>query len=181
MASTWHYRLGKSLRFLRLFAKWKGWFQGAHFYSRKDQRWFSLCIFRDATWPEFNFAVIENCMYLPKCGRPSTACQRPSTFRKVHTVFKLSNLSFAYLHRFSHFIRFCLLSMQGKRKEKSRGWSLRRGRVSKIDPSRFLTPSLGGLPCLGPGSQIWKGLFSDPSPVRNTLLQNFVSSNVQCL
>jgi hypothetical protein len=41
--------------------------------------------------PGPNFAVIEN-----------------SSFGDVEgTVFKLSNLSFAYLHRFSHFIRFC--------------------------------------------------------------------------
>jgi hypothetical protein len=46
-----------------------------------------------------NFAVIEK-LYRLKYGRPST-------FRKVQ-VFKLSNLSFRYLHRVSHFISFCL-------------------------------------------------------------------------
>jgi hypothetical protein len=56
----------------------------------KDQWWFFLCIFR--TLPDLNFAAMENWAFHILEG----------------TVFTLSNLSFAYLHGFSHFISFCL-------------------------------------------------------------------------
>jgi len=51
-----------------------------------------------------NFAVIENCTFRNVDGR--------------YSFLKLGNLSFAYLHRFSHFITLFSLSIQGKRKEK---------------------------------------------------------------
>jgi hypothetical protein len=57
---------------------------------------------RSLTLP--NFAVIENCAFRPHFGR--------------YSFLKLGNLSFAYLHRFSHFMTLFSLSIEGKRKEK---------------------------------------------------------------
>ncbi len=117
--------------------------------------------FQDATWPEFNFAVIENCMYLPKCRRPSTACQRPSTFRKA----QFSNSVTYLLHIYVVFHVWSVFDFiyTGKRKEKftaslyvREGFENRHFQIFELFPR----PT-----CLELRSQIQKGLFSDPSPL----------------
>jgi hypothetical protein len=92
----------------------------------KDQRWLSLCIFR--TLPGLNVSVIGNCTVRNVAG----------AFHILEgTVLKLSNLSFAYLHRFSHFFQFLSLSIQGIGKKKHR-WSLHRGRFFFSDKTLLL-------------------------------------------
>jgi hypothetical protein len=77
------------------------------------------------------------------------------------TGFKLSTLSFAYLHRFSYFITFCLLSIKESGKENhpcvyvGEGFETRPFWIF----SPFPRPT-----SLGMGPQIGKGLFSKPSP-----------------
>jgi hypothetical protein len=90
---------------------------------------FSFVFFR--TLPGLNFAVIENCTFQNVKGPLCTTYQG--------TVFKLSNLSFAYLHRFSHFISFFVFIYTRNRKEKPPVVYIRSGRVA----SRFSTCSLG--------------------------------------
>ncbi len=53
-------------------------------------------------------------------------------------VFKRSNLSFAYLHRFSHFISFFCLYLDREAKRKTTA-DLREGKCLKIDPPGFST------------------------------------------
>jgi hypothetical protein len=78
--------------------------------------------------PGLNFAVIE--LYLPKCGRPRTACQTgctgPSTFRKVQ--FSNSAISLYNICNGFHILSVFVFISIGKRKENYR-CSLRRGMV----------------------------------------------------
>jgi len=93
---------------------------------RKDQWWFFLCIFR--TLPDLNFAATENWAFHISEG----------------TVFTLSNLSFAYLHGFSHFISFCLYLYRGAERKITTG--LYEGEVWKSWACRVIckvTLSLG--------------------------------------
>ncbi len=129
------------------------------FLSRQSQRWFFLCIFRDAPWPEFNFAVIGNCT-LRNVEGPVQPVRGLSHFGRHG--FKLSNLSFAYLHRFSRFISFWLyLYREAERKITAclyvrEGFENRPLRIFELFPQ----PT-----CLELRSQIQKGLFSNPSTI----------------
>jgi hypothetical protein len=104
---------------------------------------FSFVFFR--TLPGLNFAVIENCTFQNVKGPLCTTYQG--------TVFKLSNLSFAYLHRFSHFISFLSLSIQGIGK-KNHQWSIYvvEGSLPDFQPVPLAFQ-------LGSGSQIQKASF----------------------
>jgi hypothetical protein len=57
------------------------------------------------------------------------------------TVFKLSNLSFAYLHRFSHVISFCLYLYREAQRKITAGLYIGEGSENRL--SRFSTHSLG--------------------------------------
>jgi hypothetical protein len=79
------------------------------------------------------------------------------------TVFKLSYLSFAYLHRFPQFISFCLYLDREVERKITTGLYL--GEGSENICFRIFDP-LFQPTCLGSRSQVRKGLFSDPSPIR---------------
>ncbi len=65
------------------------------------------------------FLSLSLCRSLSLSLSRSRSLSLSLSLRLFCTVFKLSNLSFAYLHPFSHFISFCLFIQTGKRKEKS--------------------------------------------------------------
>ncbi len=80
-------------------------------FALKTSGGFFLCIFR--TFPDPTEFCSNWKVYLPKCGRKAQyslfwGCTGPSVHISEGTFFKLSNLSFAYLHRFSSLISFCL-------------------------------------------------------------------------
>jgi hypothetical protein len=106
------------------------------------------------------FAVIENCI------------------RAFHisegTGFKLSTLSFAYLHRFSYFITFGLLFI--KESGKKNHPCVYVGEGFETRPFWIFSPSTRPT-CLGMGLQIGKGLFSKPSP-RLVLYNSLTSKGV---
>jgi hypothetical protein len=91
----------------------------------KDPVDFSYCILMTITY--LNFAVIEDCTFRNVEGPVLPGCTGPFHISEG-TLFKSSNLSFAYLHHFSHFISFCVYVGRGSRKKNHRR-SLRKGRV----------------------------------------------------
>jgi hypothetical protein len=88
------------------------------------------------------------------------------------TVFKLSNLSFAYLNRFSHVISFCPYLYREAERKITAGLYI--GEGSEKRPFRIFDP-FPRPTGLKPGSQIWKGLFSDPSPIQKFLFRKVLS------
>jgi hypothetical protein len=125
----------------------------------KDQRCFFLCIFR--LLPGLKIGVIEICSFGNVEGSVQPA------------VFKMSKLSFAHLHHFSHFYQFLSISVQGSRKNvhwsSSSEWSENR-HFQIWDPYlRFGIFNLFPWPTR-PGSQMQKVLFSDPSPIQKAQL-----------
>jgi hypothetical protein len=88
------------------------------------------------------------------------------------TVFKLSNLSFAYLHRFSHVISFCLYLYREAQRKITAGLYIGEGSENRLFRIFDAFPRPTGLK---PGSQIWKGLFSDPCPMQKFLFLKVLS------
>ncbi len=104
--------------------------------TRKDQQWFYLCIFRMLLG--LNFAVIENCTFRNVEGPVLTGCTGPSTFWNV----QFSN-SVIYLLHICIIVHILSVFVYREEEKKNRHWSLRRGRVWKIDPSGFEIPARG--------------------------------------
>jgi hypothetical protein len=123
------------------------------YLTPEDQLDFFLCIFR--TLPGLNFVEIEN------CGRQG--CSGLSTF-SGGTVFKLSTSIFCIFASFlSHFYQFFSLFVKGCGKKNHTGLYVGEQSENKCFHIFDLFPRPTSL---GPGSQIQKDLFSDPSPTQ---------------